>query len=174
MIDTAQAVLAPYYLQIKFVHILCSMMWLWSTSVAFLYFVVPVMQHWRRSPQDADLIALRNWVLERFDQGVVLEHVAFPLVIISGVLMLCAGGWTTASNWLVLKLAIVCAIVLPIEILDYHLSHFSGNKRFKRDKGDEVGYEKAIDFHWKFLLLSTPPMIVFGISILYLAVVKPF
>lgn len=172
--DTVQAFLAPYYLQIKFVHVLSATLWLWSTAVAFMYFVVPVMQHWRRSPEDAELIELRNWVLERFDQGVVMEHVAFPLLVISGLLMLFVGSWTTASSWLVLKLAIVIAIMMPIEIVDYYLTHFGGNKRLKRDSGDMEGYEKAIEFHWKFLMATTPAVIVFGMSILYLAVVKPF
>lgn len=172
MIESLHTALGPHYLQIKFVHLVFVSIWLWSTAVAFAYFVVPVMQNWRRNPQDTELAALRDWVFERFDQGVALEHTAFPMIIVTGLLLLVAGGWTSESSWLVLKLAIFIAIFLPLEICDYYISHV-GNKRLIRDSGDEAGYQQAVLTHWWFFLLTTPAIVIFPLLVFYLAVVKP-
>ncbi len=177
MLETLQGVLAPYYLYIKLVHVPFSMLWLFSVLLGFSYMLLPVMRAWRRSDCDPGLTVMRNWVFERFDQGVAVEHFAFPIVLISGLLLLVAGGWGPESGWLVLKISIVVAIALPIEIADYYISHFGGNKRYLRDKSDPPdwgAYETALHRHWWFLLTTTPMIVVIILSIPTLAIVKPF
>src|SRR3546814_6712555 len=105
------------------------MAWLWSTSVAYVHYLLPAFHAWRRNPDDEGVIALRDWVMDRFDRGAVIEHIAFPIVMISGPLLYWVGGWDSSATWLMIKLLIVVGFFLPIECFDYHLSHLGGNKR---------------------------------------------
>lgn len=174
MIASMQAILAPYYAYIKFAHLFFVMIWMWSTAVGFAYYLVPVFKAWRRNPGDAKLVELRNWAIERFDHGVTYEHVAFPMIVLTGPLLWIAGGWSPASGWLVLKLLIVVGIFLPVEIFDYYVSHLGGNKQKLRKRGDALSYEKGVHWHWMFLLVSSPPIMILGTAVVLLAVVKPF
>jgi len=38
------------------------------------------------------------WAYEQFDKTVVLEHIAFPVVLITGLLMFFMAGWSIAVN----------------------------------------------------------------------------
>ncbi|WP_187276657.1 hypothetical protein [Parahaliea maris] len=172
MIDALRELLGPWYLYIKFVHVTFVMVWVFSTAHAYAYYVVPVFKAWRRNPEDEDVIELRDWVMERFDQGVIMEHVAYPIILITGPLLFIAGGWNSSSDWLMLKLAIVVLITLPIEILDYHLSHFGGAKANIRATGDKEAYEAGIHLHWYFLLYSSPVIMPAALLIVFLAITK--
>ncbi len=83
-----------------------------------------------------------------------------------------AGGWSTASDWLLLKLCIVVLVFIPIEVMDYHLSHFGGNKERLRQAGNLDAYEDAVHLHWYFLLYSTPAIILFALAAVCLAITK--
>jgi hypothetical protein len=112
--------------------------------------------------------------MERFDQGVVLEHVAFPIVLASGLLMVWLAGWSWQDvNWLSLKLGIVLVIFVPMEIIDYYLSHLGGNKRKIRATGNAARYEAMTRLHWQFFRVSTPLVVVFVPLLFYLAITKP-
>ena len=150
------------------------MVWSWSTAVAYAYYVLPVFKAWRRNPEDRQIIELRNWCMERFDQGVIYEHTAFPVILITGPLLYFVGPWSIASNWLLLKILIVLMVAIPIEICDYYLSHFGGNKERVRASGDAAGYEMAVQRHWLFFLLSMPPIMIAALLIAFLAIAKPF
>lgn len=171
--------LGGHYLQIKFVHIVFAMIWLWSTAVAYLNYLLPVMRAWQANPHDQNTISQRNWVMERFDDGVVLEHIAFPALLLSGLTLLMISGWGPQSYWLALKLTIITLVFLPIECCDYWLSHFGGNKKKIRDAEADIDgtvslrYEKAIHYHWWFLIVTTPIIVTSGLTVVYLAVVKP-
>jgi uncharacterized membrane protein len=166
--------LSPYYLYIKFVHLVAVMVWVFSTAHAYAFYLVPVFKAWRRNPGDAGIIEMRNWVMERFDHGVIYEHIAFPVILITGPLLFIAGGHSIAENWILLKLLIIIGLFIPIEIVDYYLSHFGGNKHLIRLTGDMESYERHIQWHWWFLLLTSVPVMVGALSIIFLAVVKPF
>ncbi len=177
-LDSVIQLLGPHYNKIKFIHLLFATMWLWSTSVAYLNYVVPIVRNWFLDPNNPELTRKRNEALERFDEGVVLEHVAFPIVLITGLLLLLIGGWGPQNFWLVVKLALVILVFLPIEIFDYWLSHFGGNKRRARltegvDALDSIRYEKLTQMHLWFLTLTTPIIAVAGMTVVYLATVKP-
>jgi len=176
MYETLHYALAPYYLYIKLIHVPAAFFWLFSVVIGFMHFLVPVMQMWRNNPDKPGLVPMRNWVFERFDHGVVVEHVAYPVVLISGVLLFIAGGWGPEAGWLMMKLALVIVITVPMEAVDYHISHFNGNKRYLREKsgGDWGVYESALHRHWWFFLVTTPIIGLLIVSILILAFLKPF
>lgn len=178
-IDVLAQWLSSHYLQIKLIHVAFATMWLWSTSVAYLNYLVPVLRAWQANPEDIDHIKKRNWAMERFDEGVILEHIAFPVVLISGLTLLWLSGWGPQAYWLAMKLVIVVLVFLPIECFDYWLSHFGGNKaKIRKDTPNEDSfnsprYERAIHLHWWFLIVTTPIITVGGMTVLYLAIVKP-
>jgi uncharacterized membrane protein len=174
MIAFLQNILGPYYFYVKFIHLFFVMIWLWSTAVGFVYYLMPVFKAWRRNPDDAGVITMRDWVMDRFDHGVTYEHVAFPMILLTGALLWMLGGWNPGSGWFVLKLLIVLGFFLPIEIIDYYLSHLGGNKRRLRAAGDDDAHERGVQRHWMFLLVTSPPIIVFGFTVVLLAVTKPF
>ncbi len=47
MLDTVREVLGPWYLYIKTLHLLAVMAWVWSTSVAYAFYLVPIFKAWR-------------------------------------------------------------------------------------------------------------------------------
>lgn len=174
MLASIEAFVGAHYIWFKFIHMLFAMIWVWSTSTAYVNYVVPVVREWLKNPGDPDTIRMRNFAMERFDDGVVLEHIAFPVLLITGPMLMVAGGWTTEDGWLAVKLALVIGLFIPIEAVDYHLSHFGGNKERVRCTGDDAAYERAIHRHWWFLVVTTPVIAIFAIGTLFLAIVKPF
>ena len=173
-LEALHGALLPYYLQIKFVHLFMVAMWAFSTAVAYRNYIVPVFRAWQAAPDDADRVAARNLAMERFDKGAVLEHVAFPLVLISGLLMVWLAGWPWQElNWLAVKLAIIGIIFVPMEAVDYYISHGGGNKRRIRHSGDMERYEAMTVFHWGFFRVTTPLVVIFIPLLFYLAVTKP-
>lgn len=173
--NTLISTLQAHYLQIKFIHLVAAMIWLWSTSVAYLDYLLPVMRKWQQNPANPALIKERNRAMERFDDGARLEHIAFPLLLLSGLTLLLISGWGPDAFWLALKLTLVILVFLPIECCDYYLAHMGGNKAGIRRlaSAESPRYETAIQQHWWFLVLSTPVIVISGLTVVYLAVVKP-
>jgi hypothetical protein len=132
MLESMHAALQPWYLQIKFLHVFFAMIWAFSTAVAYAYYVKGAFLKWEREPDDPQVLARRNWAIEQFDKGAILEHVAFPVVMITGPLMYWLGPWSTDSIWLMVKLAIIALVFVPMEILDYWLAHFGRWRRTSR------------------------------------------
>lgn len=177
MYETFHHALAPYYLYIKMIHVPAAFLWLFSVTMGYMHYLVPVMQAWRRNPTDSGLTLMRNWVFERFDAGVSVEHVAYPVLLVTGILLFIAGGWGPQSGWLMMKIAIVIVVTVPMEGIDYYISHLNGNKRYLRDQHDEPDwevYEQALHRHWWFFLVTTPVIGLMVVSIMYLAFTKPF
>lgn len=173
MIESVQSVFAPYYLYIKFIHVFFVMIWAWSTAVAYGWFVKGAFLKWEKNPDDPEIIQKRNWAIEQFDRGVVMEHVAFPVILITGPLLWLVAGWNLENSWLLLKLVIVLFVFVPMEAVDYYLAHFGGNKYKLRMRGESEKYERAIRQHWLFLRVTTPVVMVFVPVVVFLAIVKP-
>ncbi|MFN3627916.1 hypothetical protein [Parvibaculum sp.] len=166
--------LSPWYAQIKFLHVILVGIWAFSTAVAYQNYVIPAFRRALAHPPDAEAIAHRNRMIEAFDKGVVLEHVAFPGVLLTGLLMLWLGQWSIAETWwLAAKLVLVVLVFIPMEIVDYRISHFSRPKREMRLAGKTAQLEAAIAFHWKFLRVSTFFVVTTIPAAIYLAIVKP-
>ncbi len=175
-LEAIRATLGPYYLEIKFVHLIFVMIWAWSTAVAYGWYVRLTYLRSLENPDDEERRKRRNWALEQFDRGAIMEHVAFPVVVVTGPLLFIVGDWSIdfELSWLLVKLAIVIGIFLPMEVVDYWLCHFGGNKYRIRMAGDLDRYERVVVFHWLFLRITTPLVIVFVPTAVYLVVVKPF
>ncbi|HET8707012.1 MAG TPA: hypothetical protein VFM46_11990 [Pseudomonadales bacterium] len=174
MLDAIREALAPGYLYIKFIHLFFVMIWSWSTSVAYTWYVKGAYLKWEKNPNDPQAIQRRNYAQEQFDKGAVLEHVAFPVVMITGPLLYWIGPWTLDFKWVLIKILIVLFIFVPIEVFDYYLSHFGGNKEKLRRKGLMDKYEISMRRHWTFLKVTTPFIVIFMPLVIFLATVKPF
>lgn len=173
--NTLSDLLASYYAQLKFLHVISVALWSFSTAVAYRNYIVPAFKGWEHHPDDAARIARRNEAMERFDDGAILEHVAFPLLIVTGLAMFFAGSWSLEGfTWLSVKLLIVSLVFVPMEIVDYYISHFGGQKARIRRSGDMARYESMIRFHWLFFKVSMPFIVIFIPATYYLAIVKPF
>ena len=175
-LEAIRTALGPWYLYIKFVHLISVMIWAWSTAVAYGWYVRLTYRKWLANPGDEERKRRRNWALEQFDRGAIMEHVAFPLVVVTGPLLWIIGGWRidVEPSWLLVKLVVVVGIFLPMEIVDYWLCHFWGNKYRIRLTGDLERYERVVGLHWLFLRITTPLVIVFVPLVIFLVVVKPF
>ena len=87
MLEALQSTFAPYYLYIKFVHVFFVMIWAWSTAVAYGWYVKGAFLNWVDNPEDTEIIKRRNYAIEQFDRGVILEHIAFPIILVTGPLL---------------------------------------------------------------------------------------
>jgi hypothetical protein len=173
--DELRTLLAPHYFSIKALHVLAVMIWGWSTAVAWIYYLKPAFRRALAHPDDPALQASRDRMMEAFDRGVVVEHVAFPILLATGLAMLWLGGFAVwAWSWLSAKLLIVTLVFVPIEIADYHLAHFGGNKARARRSGNLERYRSLMRTHWIFLRISEPVVAVFVPLVVYLAIAKPF
>ena len=167
--------LRNHYLDLKFLHVFFVAMWSFSTLVAYVYYVVPAFRAAGLHPDDPERIAQRNWAMERFDRGVILEHIAFPVVLVTGALLVWVAGWTIhAWTWFGAKMLIVALVFIPLEIVDYYVSHFGGNKEKIRKTGNMARYDAMMGFHWAFFRLSAVFIGIFIPLAYYLAVAKPF
>lgn len=173
MLELVREYLGPHYLIIKFVHVFAVMAWSWSTAVAYTSYLKPAYIKWRRNPSDSLLKQRRNMAFEQFDRGAIIEHTAFPVLLISGGLLFVLAGWNLDFNWLLFKLSIVAFIFVPIEIFDYWLSHFGGNKHYIKRTGTAEKYERYIQHHWLFFRITTPLITIFMPMVIFLAIVKP-
>lgn len=172
--EELRVLLTPYYLEVKTLHLLSIAVWSFSTAVAYRDYVLPAFLSWQADRDNREKRARRDWIIERFDRGAQLEHVAFPIAILTGLTLVWLSGWSlVVLNWLTLKVAIMVLVFIPVEFVDYYLSHFGGNKRRIRSQGDGLTHERMVLLHWRFLRLTAPLVIVFVPLLFYLAVVKP-
>ena len=173
--EALRLALVPYYLEIKTIHLLAVAMWSFSTAVAFRDYVVPAFRRWLKNQDDPAAVAARDDAMERFDRGAQLEHVAFPVVLFTGVILVWLVGWPLHEvSWLTAKLALVLLVFLPMEVIDYYLSHFGGNKERVRARGDSERYEELMHIHWRFFKITTPLVVTLIPLTYYLAISKPF
>jgi hypothetical protein len=173
MLELIKDALGPYYLVIKFVHVFTVMAWSWSTAVAYTSYLKPAYLKWRKNPDDQALADRKDWAFEQFDRGAVIEHIAFPILLLSGALLYIVGGWSIEFHWLMLKLAVVAFVFLPIEVADYYLSHMGGNKYHIRKTASKEKYHRFIEHHWVFFRITTPLITIFMPLVIFLAIVKP-
>lgn len=167
--------LAPYYLVFKWVHFFFVAMWAFSTAVAYRYYVVPAFRAWLGDRTDGAKLGRRDEMIAAFDRGAVLEHIAFPVILITGVTMVWLNGWRLDElSWLTAKLAVVVLIFIPMEVVDYHISHFGGRKELALQANDLARYERQIAFHWRFFVVTEKIVRIFVPLVFFLAIVKPF
>lgn len=166
--------LAPWYGWIKALHVFAAMAWAWSTAVAWIWYLKPAFRRARARPDDEIARRERDRMMERFDRGAIVEHVAFVVLLVSGLVQAWVGGFTLlAWTWLGVKLAIVALVFVPMEIVDVHLSHFGGNKERARRAGDLAKHGRLMQQHWLFFRITEPIVATLIPFIVFLAVAKP-
>ena len=165
--------LAPYYLYIKFFHLFFVMMWAMSALGAYVFFLRSTIYQVQATPEDEHLQQRLVWAYEQFDKTVILEHIAFPIVLVTGLLLFLVTGWTLDTPWLMLKLIIVVGFFIPLEILDFWIAHVWGARVTRERKEDPQSWNSMRATHWQFLK-TTAPMIRYTVPVvIFLAVVKP-
>ena len=113
----------------------------------------------------------------RLQPLLVLEHVAFLLLLITGVLLMREHGWgLTRARWLTLKLGLVAFLVVPLEGMHAFIAHGfiarglrqTSNPPLAKDLARGLGVEEMLR------ALAIP---LFGIGLpllVWLSVKKPF
>ena len=170
-----QELVAPYYFYIMAIHVLAAAIWSFSTAVAYTYYVKPALRAAARRPEDSVIRARRDEVMERFDRGASLEHVAFVVLVITALLMIWIRD-VSLLRWSFIPFLfwVGVLVILPMEALDIWLSHLGGNKARLRAAGDVNAYERAMRLHMIFLRATEPLVIVLVPTLFVIAIVKPF
>lgn len=110
-----------WYPILKFVHIAAAVLWSGSAIGAF-WFVLVSRRDTAANPDDPELVRRDLWVRAMFSQVVIVEHVAFVVLLPTGWWLMSTVGYL-ALPWMKLKLALVLAIMVPLELADIWLSH---------------------------------------------------
>jgi len=167
--------LAPHYAVVKAIHVIAAGLWSFTTAVAYAYYLKPAFLRAQRHPDDASARATRDWLMEGFDRGVAIEHVALAVLVATAGLMLWLGGFDlTRWSFVSAKLWIGILVILPMEAIDIHLSHLGGNKARIRRHGEPGRYERTMARHWLFFRVTEPLVQVLIPLMFVLAIVKPF
>ena len=175
MIEELRAVIGPFYLYVKALHVLSAAIWSFSTAVAWAYYLKPALRSARAHPDDARRQARRDEFMDRFDRGAALEHYAFVVLLVTaGLLLWLADVDLTRWSFVTLKVWIGILVILPMEVFDIYLSHLGGNKVRVRAEEDPARYEQVMEWHWTFLRITEPIVIVLVPSMFVLAIAKPF
>jgi type IV secretory pathway VirB2 component (pilin) len=167
--------LAPHYAVVKAIHVIAAGLWSFTTAVAYAYYLKPAFLRVLRNPDDASARATRDWLMERFDRGAAIEHVALVILVVTAGLMLWLGRFDLGRmSFVTAKLWIGILVILPMEAIDIHLSHLGGNKARIRRSGDSELYERTMARHWRFFRITEPLVQVLIPLMFVLAIVKPF
>lgn len=164
------AILYPY---IKFIHLFFVMMWAMSAVGAYIFYLRSTIYELEGNPDDESLQERLIWAYEQFDKTVILEHVAFPIVLFTGALMFFGSGWSLANQWLLVKLTIVILVFIPMEVIDIWISHVVGPRISKRRVEEPVKWDLGRAMHLKFLRVTSPIVRLTVPAVVFLAIVKP-
>ncbi|WP_317931958.1 DUF2269 family protein [Halioxenophilus sp. WMMB6] len=161
------------YGYVKFFHIFFMAMWAMSAVGAYIFYLRATIFEVRDNPENEELKKRLVWAYEQFDKTVILEHIAFPLLLITGAILYYLGGWSLAQHWLLVKLVIVIGFFIPLELLDIWISHILGPRitRRRNEFPDEWNSGRAL--HLKFLLKSSPMIRITVPIVILLAAAKP-
>lgn len=112
------------YNLIKVMHIGAFMLWIGPALGSWL--VLKFMQRQQGETSPATYLVYRV-----FFATLVLEHLAFALLLATGGWMAYSAGWF-GSPWLWQKLLLVGAVVIPLELLDVYLGNWKVKQLVER------------------------------------------
>ncbi len=162
------------YLIIKFFHVIFVMLWAGSAIGAFWFVLVARKERMDSGNENEELIRRDDWVRHHFNHVLKIEHIAFPLVIATGLAMVFLANWDMGTGWLFWKLGIVVLIIIPMEIIDTWLSHFYVPPTISNKQHSMTAYNKAIRVQEFFLKIATPTVAITIPVIMFLAITKPY
>jgi len=161
---------------IRFAHVAAFVLWA-GPAMGASWFVYAAAWDRRRQPDDDELLRRERWVRRQYNRVVVLEHLAFAALVVTGLMLAEAVDWAyQGQTWWRWKLVLVCLVFVPMELVDLGLSAWFG--RVMRPGPVEGGaadarYERAARMQDLFLRATIPPVMIGIPLVLYLAVAKP-
>jgi hypothetical protein len=158
---------------IRTIHVLAAMLWAFTTIAPMRFYVRPTLRALARNPDDAELRRRRDWVLEQFDRVVIIEHVAFAIILLTGPLLYLTGVVTLDAKWFLVKMAIVLLVFIPVEIFDVWLSHVAAPAAVRRKHEDPAAYDRFRRRYVGFLTAMIPVIFLTVPTVLILALAKP-
>lgn len=164
--------LASYYIYIKYVHMVAVFFWAFYAWSAYR----TLISSWLNSRNEPDNDELRDryyWMHNEFNRLVVWEHIAFPIVIITGLTLFWISGWTLDSKWLAIKLAIVFFGFVPMEIYDAWMSHYQAPKVMREYDPSDEKFKKTSLFQVTLMYRGVPSMFLGIFIVMFLAITKP-
>jgi uncharacterized membrane protein len=162
-----------FFPAIRTVHVLAATLWAFTTIAPMRFYVRPTLRAFAQNPNDPELRRRRDWVLEQFDRTVIIEHVAFVAILVTGPLLFIAGAASFRDLWFVAKMAIVIGVFIPLEIYDVWLSHVAAPRETKNKQEDPVRYDRFRRKYVGFLRGVTPLILLTVPTVLILALAKP-
>jgi|TARA_B100002003_G_C14136627_1_gene546636 uncharacterized membrane protein len=164
---------ASNFLYIKFIHVFFAFLWGLAVPPAFTVYVRRAMNDYNADPGNEELERRMWWTWDQIDKLIVLEHIAWPILIITGPLMFLASGWSLSDPWIMMKLSIIIIIYVPIEAFDIWFSHFYSAHAEARKLEDPDGYKKMRADQIRFFKIISPTVRITIPAIWFLAIVKP-
>ncbi len=160
----------PY---IKFVHVVCAFLWGVTVPPAYSVYVKRALAEAQRAPDDRLARERVLWAWDRLDGLVALEHIMWPIVLITGPLLVLGTGWAVTDTWLALKLAIVVFVFIPIEVFDVWFAHFYGAGVESRRDTEPAGVVEMREKQRRFYVFISPIVRLSMVAVFFLAIVKP-
>lgn len=164
--------LTGHYLAIKLVHIGAAMVWTASALGAF-WFVIASAWDRRQHPDDPEIQRRDAWVRLQFCRAVILEHVAFAVLIPTGFMLMASLHFTFAMAWFAWKVGIVTGVFIPLEIFDTWLSHWHLPRALARATEAPDALRRAERLHDGFLWGGGALVVALIPVVVYLVVMKP-
>lgn len=156
---------------VKVIHLGALVIWLGPSGGAWM--VLMLARHKAGEPS-----LVTHYLYRGFFQMLWLEHVGFFALLASGITLLWMYGFGALdATWLKLKLAIVIAIILPIEVPDLWFSHRGLPQIFasRRPDAPYTEHEKRLldAYHRRFVPIFLPILLAAVVVVMWLAVAKP-
>jgi hypothetical protein len=174
MADALQGLLLSWYGWLTFLHLFTLGVWAFSATGAYWLVAVAAAQRRRHAgtAQAGEYERRDEWARWHFNIVVRAEHIAFPLLLLTGLLLFVAGGWQV-QGWLAWKLLIVLGIFLPMEIYDTWLSHVHVPAAMRAKTGDRALFRRALRRQDRFIAASMWIVVLLIPLVMWLASVKP-
>ncbi|MDO3387166.1 hypothetical protein QWI17_15065 [Gilvimarinus sp. SDUM040013] len=156
------------YTLVKLVHLGALIFWLGPALGAWFVF---------KAVEDSEYLAgsAGHKVSRVFFYTIVLEHIAFAVLLATGFYMALDYGWLGAE-WLSQKLTIVMLVIVPLEVVDVVLGNWLANSATKKlyagavlKPWEQVGLRL---YHGAFTKLALLIMPLAVIAVMYLAIGK--
>ena len=170
--DVFGGTLASHYGLIKFIHLSAVMVWS-SSALGGFYYVLVASWEYRRNRDDEELARRYEWTRWHFNFVVIAEHVAFLVLLPTGLMLAAMFNWNQELPWLYLKIWVVLYVFIPMELMDMALSHFFVPRAMLQRQSHPARYRRVMKFHDRFLFVSSLIVAITIPWVVYLATAKP-